>query len=51
MLQKNSDKEPANQQSVHSVIEQFNGQQGTSEVERPNVSYYEPITCKYTKCS
>ncbi|KAL2471220.1 hypothetical protein Adt_39356 [Abeliophyllum distichum] len=44
MLQRNSGKEPANQQYVHSVIEQFEGHQGTPEMERPNASRYELMT-------
>ncbi|KAL2466169.1 putative retroelement [Abeliophyllum distichum] len=42
--QKNSGKEPANQQFVHSVIKQFEDQQGIIEMERPSASRYESMT-------
>ncbi|KAL2542029.1 hypothetical protein Adt_03007 [Abeliophyllum distichum] len=44
MPQRNTAKEPVNQQSVHSVIEQFEGQQDTPEMERPSASCYESMT-------
>ncbi|KAL2498206.1 putative retroelement [Abeliophyllum distichum] len=43
MPQRNFGKEPLNQQSVHSVIKQFEGQQDTSEIERPSASRYESM--------
>ncbi|KAL2525688.1 hypothetical protein Adt_10742 [Abeliophyllum distichum] len=44
MPQKNSSKDPANQQFVHSVIEQFESKQGIPVMERPNISHYESMT-------
>ncbi|KAL2471300.1 hypothetical protein Adt_39436 [Abeliophyllum distichum] len=44
MPQRNSGKEPANKQSIHSVIEQFEGQQDTLETERPSASHYESMS-------
>ncbi|KAL2470852.1 Retrotrans gag domain-containing protein [Abeliophyllum distichum] len=43
MPQRNSGKEPTNQQYVHSVIEQFKGQQDTPEMERPSANRYESM--------